>query len=167
MRLAIVSECAPDGVNVGAWIDSGFTGELVFPKDIITQLELVKGGSVDAILADGSPTELDTLNCKILWFEREKHLEVIANDGETPLLGVGLLLSRSMSRLWPHPGKLCRGLADPQKTWISGCSVSTVKSREALRRLRRWASMADTLVRPWLRGLFVSANHRPGGATSS
>jgi len=96
MRLTIVSEGVPEGVNVHVWIDTGFTGELVFPKDIIRQLELIKSGSVDAILADGTPTELDTFSCRILWFEREKHLEVIANEGETPLLGVGLLLGKEL-----------------------------------------------------------------------
>jgi predicted aspartyl protease len=68
----------------------------VLPQGMINQLELIKSGSVDAILADGTPTELDTYSCKIRWFERERHLEVMANEGETPLLGVGLLLGKDL-----------------------------------------------------------------------
>jgi clan AA aspartic protease len=94
--VTIVAESFPRGVIVDAWIDTGFTGDLVLPKDMITNLKLNKSGSVDAILADGSPTELDIYSCKIRWFERERQLEVIANDGETPLLGVGLLLGKEL-----------------------------------------------------------------------
>ncbi|WP_419581436.1 hypothetical protein [Stieleria magnilauensis] len=33
-----------------------------------------------------------TYSCVIEWFGDKRNLEVIANDGECPLLGVGLLL---------------------------------------------------------------------------
>jgi clan AA aspartic protease len=73
-------------------VDTGFTGDLVLPQSIIDRLELELSGSVDAILADGSQIELNTFSCSIEWFGRAKSLEIIANDGEYPLLGVGLLL---------------------------------------------------------------------------
>lgn len=77
---------------VEAWIDTGFTGELVMPIASIEQLGLELSGSVDAILADGSQTALSTYTCAIEWFGEMKTLEIIANDGACPLLGVGLLL---------------------------------------------------------------------------
>lgn len=77
---------------VDVWIDTGFTGELVLPKALIESLSLEKSGSVDAILADGSQTELSTFTCAMDWFGSSKTLEIISNDGEYPLLGVGLLL---------------------------------------------------------------------------
>jgi len=46
----------------------------------------------DATLADGTQTELSTHSCWIDWFGNTKTLEIIANKGECPLLGVGLLL---------------------------------------------------------------------------
>lgn len=49
-------------------------------------------GSVDAILADGSQIELNTHTCHVKWFGSERHLEVVANAGDYPLLGVGMLL---------------------------------------------------------------------------
>jgi clan AA aspartic protease len=92
----IITDKFPQGVSIDVWIDTGFTEDIVFPKQIIDQLGLSKSGSVDAILANGSQLELDTYSCKILWFGHERNLEVIANDGEVPLLGVGLLLGKEL-----------------------------------------------------------------------
>ena len=78
--------------QIDVWIDTGFTGDLVMPQSAIDTLELPRSGSIDAILADGSQTELNTYSCVIEWFGNERNLEVIANEGEYPLLGVGLLL---------------------------------------------------------------------------
>jgi clan AA aspartic protease len=96
LGVRIVSDRFPDGTTIGVWIDTGFTGDIVFPITVIQQLGLSKSGSVDAILADGSQIELDTYSCKIQWFNGERKLEVIADDGEIPLLGVGLLLGKEL-----------------------------------------------------------------------
>lgn len=74
------------------WIDTGFTGELVLPKPMIDALALAQSGTVDAVLADGTEIELKTYTCLLDWFGVERRLEIIANDGDFPLLGVGLLL---------------------------------------------------------------------------
>ena len=79
-------------VILEVWIDTGFTGELVLPRSVIEQMKLIESGSVDAILADGSQIKLSTFTCVIDWFGAERQLEVIANEGDYPLLGVGLLL---------------------------------------------------------------------------
>jgi len=81
---------APTPIEV--WIDTGFNGGLVLPQPQIDDLGLQKSGSVDAVLADGSPIVLHTYTCLINWFGNERRLEVVANDGYYPLLGVGLLL---------------------------------------------------------------------------
>ena len=78
--------------SLDVWIDTGFNGDLVLPQSQIDDLGLQKSGSVDAVLADGSPIELGTYTCLIMWFGNERCLEVVANDGDYPLLGVGLLL---------------------------------------------------------------------------
>jgi len=62
------------------------------PQSAIDTLGLPRSGSIDGILADGSQTELNTYSIVIEWFGKERNLEVIANEGEYPLLGVGLLL---------------------------------------------------------------------------
>lgn len=78
--------------SIDVWVDTGFTGDLVMPVALIESLKLEPSGSVDAILADGSQIALSTYSCLIEWFGNTKSLEIIANDGDCPLLGVGLLL---------------------------------------------------------------------------
>jgi clan AA aspartic protease len=80
-----------------AWIDTGFTGELVLPRKTIDALALIQSGTVDAVLADGSQLALATYTCQIEWFGRNRRLEVIAGQGEFPLLGVGLLVARELN----------------------------------------------------------------------
>ena len=79
-------------ITLEAGVDTGFTGDLVLPQKTIDSLALRQSGSVDAILADGSQIELNTYTCFVNWFGKQRRLEVVANDGEYPLLGVGLLL---------------------------------------------------------------------------
>ena len=86
----------PTGVQVNVWIDTGFTGDLVLPDSLIEDLELEVTGSIDGVLADGSQVELSTYHCQLKWFGRIRDLEVIANSGQTPLLGVGLLLAKEL-----------------------------------------------------------------------
>jgi clan AA aspartic protease len=81
---------------VEAWIDTGFNGDLVIPLQQIGDLDLEQSGSVKAVLADGSEVALQTYTCFVDWFGNSRRLEVIANDGECALLGVGLLLGRDL-----------------------------------------------------------------------
>lgn len=97
LGVAIVADRYPLGAAIEVWIDTGFTGDVVLPLPVITELGLTQSGSVDAVLADGSQIELATYSCRIRWFDEERHLEVIANDGEVPLVGVGLLWGNQLS----------------------------------------------------------------------
>lgn len=78
--------------DVQVWIDTGFNGDLVLPQRQINDLGLPESGTVKAILADGSEIAVQRFVCHIDWFGEMRELEVIANEGEYPLLGVGLLL---------------------------------------------------------------------------
>ena len=80
----------PETIEV--WVDTGFTGDIVLPQPTIDTLGLRHSGTLDAILADGSEIEMKTYTCFVNWFGEQRRLEVIANDGDYPLLGVGLLL---------------------------------------------------------------------------
>ena len=82
--------------TISVWIDTGFTGDLVLPQKTIDELGLNPSGTVDGILAGGSQTVLTTYHCEIDWFGRIRNLEVIANSGTTPLMGVGLLLAKEL-----------------------------------------------------------------------
>ena len=92
LTVQVRSRVGSDNSEVAVWIDTGFTGDLVMPQASIDVLGLQQSGSVDAVLADGSQIELQTYSCVIEWLGNKRNLEVIANDGECPLLGVGLLL---------------------------------------------------------------------------
>jgi clan AA aspartic protease len=81
-----------ESTAIEAWVDTGFNGDLVLPLSQIDDLDFPRSGSVDAVLADGSPIELNTYTCFVDWFGSNRRLEVVANEGEYPLLGVGLLL---------------------------------------------------------------------------
>jgi clan AA aspartic protease len=87
---------AAAAIEVQAWIDTAFNGDLVLPKQQIDDLELPHSGTVKAILADGTTVTLKTYGCFIDWFGEERYLEVVANEGEYPLLGIGLLLGRDL-----------------------------------------------------------------------
>ncbi len=82
--------------SITVWIDTGFTGDLVLPQSLIDELALTLTGTVSAILADGSKTAMRTYRCFVHWFGKQRRLEVVANDGEHPLLGVGLLLDHEL-----------------------------------------------------------------------
>jgi clan AA aspartic protease len=84
-------------LTISVWIDTGFTGDLVLPSSLIADLALTRSGAVDAVLADGSLVPMSTYTCPIVWFGRTQHLEVVANEGEHALLGIGLLQGRELS----------------------------------------------------------------------
>ena len=82
--------------EVEVWVDTGFNGDLVLPRRLIEKLALPASGTVKAVLADGSQVALQTYSCVIDWFDQQRNLEVVCNDGEYPLLGVGLLLEHDL-----------------------------------------------------------------------
>jgi clan AA aspartic protease len=82
--------------DLDAWVDTGFTGELVVPQGQIAALGLPHGPAIRARLADGSDVDLQTYLCLLEWFGIWKQIEIIANTGTYPLLGVGLLLGHEL-----------------------------------------------------------------------
>jgi clan AA aspartic protease len=96
LRVDLRSASGSIHASIVVWIDTGFTGDLVVPQSMIDQLTLPLTGTVSAVLADGSRTVLKTYECLIDWFGELKRLEVVANEGAHPLLGVGLLRERDL-----------------------------------------------------------------------
>lgn len=78
-------------VRVAAWIDTAFTGYLAFPSDLIQSLQLDSLAETDATLANGTTVRLKSFICYLDWFGSVLAAQVVANDGETPLLGTVLL----------------------------------------------------------------------------
>jgi clan AA aspartic protease len=96
LRLRVRNPNDAREADLDVWIDTGFTGELVLPQKHVTSLGLPIGPAVKAALADGSEIQLDTYTCLVFWFDEWKRIEVVANQGQFPLLGVGLLLDRKL-----------------------------------------------------------------------
>ena len=86
--------------DIEVWVDTGFNGDLVLPRRPIENLALPASGTVKAVLADGSQVALQTHSCVIDWFDQQRNLEVVSNDGEYPLLGVGLFPPEEQNALY-------------------------------------------------------------------
>ena len=82
--------------SIQAWIDTAFTGELVLPRRVIEAADLQQTAAIEARLADGNLVLLESFTCILDWFGEDRVAEVIANDGEYPLLGIGLLVGRRL-----------------------------------------------------------------------
>jgi clan AA aspartic protease len=82
--------------DVTVWIDTGFTGDLVLSRSEIVSLDLPQSSVVHATLADGKGVLLETFASEIEWFGETRTVEVIANEGQFGLLGVGLLQERRL-----------------------------------------------------------------------
>lgn len=83
-------------IEISAWIDTAFNGELVLPRKIIETADLQQTAGLEAKLADGNTVMLESYSCILNWFDEDRAVEVIANDGEFPLLGIGLLVSHRL-----------------------------------------------------------------------
>jgi clan AA aspartic protease len=95
-----ISISANSGSNkrpVKVWIDTAFNGGLVIPHTEIESLGLKEASSTPAILADGQMVNLTTFTCYQEWFGNEYRTQVVANDGEFPLLGTMLMAERSLA----------------------------------------------------------------------
>ena len=53
------------GIEINAWIDTGFNGELVLPQPFIDELKLPPSGTINAVLADGTQVTLKRYHCWI------------------------------------------------------------------------------------------------------
>ena len=92
--LATVELRAPGGPlfhPVSAWIDTGFTGHLVLPRDVVSLLGLPRIGRLRAKLADGREHSLDTFSAEANWLAAVNAVEVIQTTGDSALLGLCML----------------------------------------------------------------------------
>jgi clan AA aspartic protease len=97
LTLKIRADSTRKAEELVVWVDTAFDGELVLPGDRIQQLGLNQSAAVQATLADGTSTILETFDCEIEWFGVWRHVQVVSNQGQWPLLGVGLLRGRKLT----------------------------------------------------------------------
>jgi clan AA aspartic protease len=76
--------------SVRAVVDTGYTGDLMLPKEIINELGLILRGIQDAVLGDGSIKMFEMYAGSVLWDGQVRRVEVNASETES-LVGMGLL----------------------------------------------------------------------------
>ncbi len=91
--LPVALSAAADGAvsTVEAWVDTGFTGQLMLPMNLIHSLALPLLGKATTRLANGTTEEVDRYQCWIEWFDERKSVAALASLGAFPLLGIALL----------------------------------------------------------------------------
>ena len=97
LNLKIRPKAEADTVGISAWIDTAFNGELVIPRSTIETANLQQSAGIRARLADGNEVTMESFTCILDWFGETRIVEVIANDGQVPLLGIGLLIGRRLT----------------------------------------------------------------------
>lgn len=91
LRVPVSASRDGNRTDILVWIDTAFNGGLVIPRKQIAELGFVKESSAEAILADGHAVELETFACFFDWFSNSYETQIVASDGEYPLLGTMLL----------------------------------------------------------------------------
>lgn len=79
-----------DRFDSRAIVDTGFTGELTLPEELVRELGYSYGGSADGTLADGSERLMHFYYGWVIWHGRERGIVVVAAEGQ-PLIGMELL----------------------------------------------------------------------------
>ena len=84
-------------------IDTGFTGFLMLPVDLINRLGLQLIGSRRAILGDGSPVSFNLYLAKIVWQGETREVPTLGAKHDGVLLGMSLLSgSRTILEVVPN-----------------------------------------------------------------
>lgn len=81
--------------EIGAVIDTGFSGCLTLPSEIVGQLRLPWVSRQSGILADGSETFFDVYAATVVWDGKPRVVEVERANTD-PLLGMSLLRGHSL-----------------------------------------------------------------------
>jgi clan AA aspartic protease len=77
-------------LDLVAIVDTGFTDHLIIPSDAIELLGLGPRGTMEAVMADGTVTQMQVYRCMVKWQGSLKQIPVAAADGG-PLIGMSLL----------------------------------------------------------------------------
>ena len=89
VQITLVSKVdAFDALEVRTVIDTGFTGELTLPEELIRELGYLYVGSADGTLADGSESLMHFYEGAVLWHGgQDRDIIVVAADSQ-PLIGM-------------------------------------------------------------------------------
>lgn len=83
-------------LNAEAVIDTGYTGALTLPPDLIAKLRLPLTGKAVGVLADGSEIRCGIYEGTVRWGGQPLQITIDAVDSG-PLLGMGLLYGSELT----------------------------------------------------------------------
>jgi clan AA aspartic protease len=102
-------------VMIEAVVDTGFTGTLSLPPDLIASLGMRWASRGEGILADGSPCEFDVFRTRTEWHGRARPVFVNRLDGD-PLIGMALLQGHELKMQVKARGRVTiRRLPKPRR----------------------------------------------------
>ena len=94
VRLEVLGTEDPEtSAEVEVVLDTGFTGHLTLPPEVVGELGLPLLGSRNSVLADGGRVALNAYRAQVLWDGRRRSVEDLATGG-------GALAG--MSLIWGH-----------------------------------------------------------------
>lgn len=97
LDVPVAARKGDERTSLRVWIDTAFNGGLVIPHQYVEQMGLKQGSTTAAILADGRSIDLETFTCYLDWFGETCRTQVVANEGQFPLLGTMLLAERTLT----------------------------------------------------------------------
>jgi clan AA aspartic protease len=77
-------------------IDTGYTGTLTLPLDLISKLRLPLSGKSRGVLADGREITYETYDGTVIWHGQQLEIRIDAVNSD-PLLGMGLLYGSKLT----------------------------------------------------------------------
>jgi clan AA aspartic protease len=96
LQVELLAHESSDSLLLNAWVDTGFTGEIVISKEQAEQLGLRPSGAIAAELGDGKEALLPTYACQVYWFSTELTVDAIVSQSAIPLIGIGLFRGRRL-----------------------------------------------------------------------
>ena len=82
--------------EVEAVVDTGYTGHLALPPELVVDLELPFAGTGWALLANAEAVNFAVHNVTVLWDRQPRYIEASV-IGDTPLVGMALLEGHSLN----------------------------------------------------------------------
>ena len=92
--------------KVEAIIDTGFTGELTLPSDLIERLGLPRIGELRITLGDGNEVDVGLYLAMVLWQGEERIVQVLSTDDGKALVGMSLLYGNRLTLEGVTDGKV-------------------------------------------------------------
>lgn len=95
LRLVVLADRG-EALQAEVVIDTGYTGTLTLPPDLIARLRLSLNGKSRGVLADGSEITYGTYDGTVIWYGKPFQITIDAVDSD-PLLGMGLLYGSELT----------------------------------------------------------------------